>query len=162
MSRARLGLYVFARVSLFQNCLELTPTFTQLVYRPLRLHLMPAEQHPTDRDVSTSTVHVVELSWDKMLLDPLKVTFLSFPWSLFQWGAFIVELSSHKLRLYLSRILHLVSSAWALMLLFLDQCWWSFQFRNWGIPRLIQIKCNIYDEWNRCIERTTPHWPFSI
>ena len=77
MSRARLGLYVFARVSLFQNCLELTPTFTQLVYRPLRLHLMPAEQHPTDRDVSTSTVHVVNLSWNKMFLDPLKVTYLS-------------------------------------------------------------------------------------
>ena len=38
---------------------------------------MPAEQHPTDRDVSTSTVHVVELSWDKMFLDPLKVTYLS-------------------------------------------------------------------------------------
>ena len=27
MSRARLGLYVFARVALFQNCFELTPAF---------------------------------------------------------------------------------------------------------------------------------------
>ena len=27
MSRARLGLYVFARTALFQNCYELTPTF---------------------------------------------------------------------------------------------------------------------------------------
>lgn len=30
MSRARLGLYVFARVSLFQNCFELTPAFQQV------------------------------------------------------------------------------------------------------------------------------------
>ena len=28
MSRARLGLYVFARVALFQNCFELTPAFS--------------------------------------------------------------------------------------------------------------------------------------
>ena len=27
MSRARLGLYVFARLALFQNCFELTPAF---------------------------------------------------------------------------------------------------------------------------------------
>ena len=72
MSRARLGLYVFARVSLFQNCLELTPTFTQLVYRPLRLHLMPAEQHPTDRDVSKKYHNVVELLWDKMFFRPIE------------------------------------------------------------------------------------------
>ena len=30
MSRARLGLYVFARVSLFQNCFELRPAFSQV------------------------------------------------------------------------------------------------------------------------------------
>jgi intron-binding protein aquarius len=30
MSRARLGLYVFARVSLFKNCFELTPAFSQV------------------------------------------------------------------------------------------------------------------------------------
>ena len=39
MSRARLGLYVLARVSLFQNCFELRPAFSQvrktfLVYEP--------------------------------------------------------------------------------------------------------------------------------
>lgn len=32
MSRARLGLYIFARVSLFQNCFELTPAFNQVLY----------------------------------------------------------------------------------------------------------------------------------
>lgn len=30
MSRARLGLYVFGRVSLFSNCFELTPTFNKV------------------------------------------------------------------------------------------------------------------------------------
>ncbi|MEE6520361.1 hypothetical protein FKM82_018209, partial [Ascaphus truei] len=49
MSRARLGLYIFARVSLFQNCFELTPTFSQLTARPLRLHILPRDTFPTRR-----------------------------------------------------------------------------------------------------------------
>lgn len=49
MSRARLGLYVFARASLFQNCFELTPAFTQLTARPLRLHIIPSECFPAKR-----------------------------------------------------------------------------------------------------------------
>lgn len=49
MSRARLGLYIFARVSLFQNCFELTPTFNLLMKRPLELHLAPYENYPTSR-----------------------------------------------------------------------------------------------------------------
>ncbi|XP_024936105.1 RNA helicase aquarius isoform X2 [Cephus cinctus] len=49
MSRARLGLYVFARVSLFKNCFELTPAFDQLMRRPLKLQLLPQEVYPTDR-----------------------------------------------------------------------------------------------------------------
>ncbi|XP_043684922.1 RNA helicase aquarius isoform X2 [Vespula pensylvanica] len=49
MSRARLGLYVFARVSLFKNCFELTPAFNQLMQRPLKLQLLPRETYPTDR-----------------------------------------------------------------------------------------------------------------
>ncbi|XP_018426684.1 PREDICTED: intron-binding protein aquarius [Nanorana parkeri] len=49
MSRARLGLYIFARVSLFQNCFELTPAFSQLTARPLRLHILPGESFPTQR-----------------------------------------------------------------------------------------------------------------
>ncbi|ELT95764.1 hypothetical protein CAPTEDRAFT_198998 [Capitella teleta] len=46
MSRARLGLYVFARVSLFQNCFELTPAFSQLMQRPMKLMLAPSERAP--------------------------------------------------------------------------------------------------------------------
>lgn len=49
MSRARLGLYVFARVSLFSNCFELTPAFNRLCMRPTLLHLDPTEKFPTTR-----------------------------------------------------------------------------------------------------------------
>merc|ERR1712013_880798 len=49
MSRARLGLYVFARVSLFENCYELRPAFTQLMSRPAELFLSPGERYPTQR-----------------------------------------------------------------------------------------------------------------
>lgn len=52
MSRARLGLYVFARVDLFQNCFELTPAFRQLTSRPTKLHLLPQEIYPTQRLIS--------------------------------------------------------------------------------------------------------------
>ncbi|XP_005109242.1 RNA helicase aquarius [Aplysia californica] len=49
MSRARLGLYVFARSSLFSNCFELTPAFNKLTSRPQVLHLLPNETYPTQR-----------------------------------------------------------------------------------------------------------------
>ncbi|XP_017104861.2 RNA helicase aquarius [Drosophila bipectinata] len=49
MSRARLGLYVFGRVSLFKNCLELQQTFKLLTQRPLKLNLVPGDSFPTDR-----------------------------------------------------------------------------------------------------------------
>ena len=48
-SRARLGLYVFARASLFANCFELTPTFRLLLQRPTDLRLLPDETYRTDR-----------------------------------------------------------------------------------------------------------------
>ncbi|KAJ2944746.1 hypothetical protein O0L34_g1634 [Tuta absoluta] len=48
-SRARLGLYVFARANLFRNCFELQPTFNQLVERPLELELVPGEKYPCQR-----------------------------------------------------------------------------------------------------------------
>ncbi|GAB6024502.1 hypothetical protein CHUAL_009656 [Chamberlinius hualienensis] len=49
MSRARLGLYVFARVRLFENCFELQPSFNLLTERPLKLHLVPNEMYPNSR-----------------------------------------------------------------------------------------------------------------
>ena len=54
MSRARLGLYVFARVTLFKNCFELQPAFNILTKRPLLLHLCPSEPKPTTRMASVT------------------------------------------------------------------------------------------------------------
>ncbi|EGD73730.1 aqr protein [Salpingoeca rosetta] len=54
MSRARLGLYVFARASLFSRCKELEPIFSQLTARPTSLMVYPNEVYgQTDRDVGT-------------------------------------------------------------------------------------------------------------
>ncbi|XP_050234237.1 uncharacterized protein LOC126682560 [Mercurialis annua] len=52
MSRARLGLYVFCRRSLFEQCYELQPTFQLLLQRPDRLALNLNEVTPyTERHV---------------------------------------------------------------------------------------------------------------
>uniref|UniRef100_A0A182U8A4 Uncharacterized protein n=1 Tax=Anopheles melas TaxID=34690 RepID=A0A182U8A4_9DIPT len=45
MSRARLGLYIFGRVALFKNCVELRPAFRLLMHRPLELQLHPEEKY---------------------------------------------------------------------------------------------------------------------
>jgi intron-binding protein aquarius len=52
MSRARLGLYVFGRQSLFAQCYELQPAFSQLLRAPTQLALVPTEQHPAQRLVA--------------------------------------------------------------------------------------------------------------
>jgi len=52
MSRARLGLYIFGRVSLFENCYELKPVFDQLLKKPTQLQVLPQEANGTDRDSS--------------------------------------------------------------------------------------------------------------
>ena len=44
VSRARYGLYVFCRQSLFENCYELTPTFNQFLQRPTKLQLQMNER----------------------------------------------------------------------------------------------------------------------
>uniref|UniRef100_A0A8C6Z0D4 RNA helicase aquarius n=1 Tax=Nothoprocta perdicaria TaxID=30464 RepID=A0A8C6Z0D4_NOTPE len=61
MSRARLGLYIFARVSLFQNCFELTPAFSQLTARPLHLHIIPTECFPTARQNGERPSHPIQI-----------------------------------------------------------------------------------------------------
>ncbi|CAJ1073365.1 RNA helicase aquarius isoform X2 [Xyrichtys novacula] len=62
MSRARLGLYIFARVSLFQNCFELTPAFNQLTARPLQLHIRPHEYYGQEqpRDASGQPDRIIK------------------------------------------------------------------------------------------------------
>jgi len=49
MSRARFGLYVFCRRSLFENCYELTHSFNLLLSRPDKLLLVQGESFPTPR-----------------------------------------------------------------------------------------------------------------
>ncbi|CAF0926502.1 unnamed protein product [Adineta ricciae] len=50
MSRARLGLYIFGRVNLFESCFELTPAFNILTKRPAKLFLLPNETYPSVRE----------------------------------------------------------------------------------------------------------------
>lgn len=45
MSRARLGLYVFGRQRLFENCYELTPAFNRLLAKPPVLELALGERY---------------------------------------------------------------------------------------------------------------------
>lgn len=52
MSRARFGLYIFGRVTLFKDCFELQPVFNILLKRPLQLQLLPTETFPTERKLS--------------------------------------------------------------------------------------------------------------
>jgi len=49
LSRARLGLYIFCRKSLFENCIELAPAFSKLAERPHNLELALGEVYPTQR-----------------------------------------------------------------------------------------------------------------
>ena len=65
VSRARLGLYVLGRRALFEPVVELRPTFGRLLGGglPDKLHLLPAERHPTGRmagDVPDGGAVVVE------------------------------------------------------------------------------------------------------
>ena len=61
MSRARLGLFVFCRRSLFEQCYELQPTFQLLLKRPDRLALNLNEiSSYTERHVEdTGPIHLV-------------------------------------------------------------------------------------------------------
>lgn len=64
MSRARLGLYVFGRASLFSSCKELRPVFDLLLQRPQQLHLFPYEYYPstfTDREHSEQLMVMSEI-----------------------------------------------------------------------------------------------------
>lgn len=51
MSRARLGLYIFCRKPLFENCHELKSVFSDLCSRPDHLMLVENEFYPTQRKV---------------------------------------------------------------------------------------------------------------
>lgn len=61
MSRARLGLYIFGRVSLFKDCFELQPVFNILLKRPLQLQLLPTETFPIERKLTDNVEEVVSI-----------------------------------------------------------------------------------------------------
>ena len=52
VSRARLGLYIFGRSSVFSRCHELRPAFDQLLRRPQELFILPSEEYPSSRSIS--------------------------------------------------------------------------------------------------------------
>ena len=70
LSRARLGLYVFGRQRLFENCYELTTAFAQLLARATKLQLVAGEAFPTQRlvtcapnastDIDENMIHTVD------------------------------------------------------------------------------------------------------
>lgn len=60
MSRARLGLYVFARASLFSGALELQHSMRLLLKKPQNLCLLTGEQYPTDRLINQPQITSVE------------------------------------------------------------------------------------------------------
>merc|ERR1719187_1621061 len=74
MSRARLGLYAFARVSLFKNCFELQPAFNILMKRPLQLHLCPNEVVPCKRMASVTAPNPV-IVYDMPMMSKFVVDF---------------------------------------------------------------------------------------
>lgn len=51
LSRGRLATYVFGRRALYESCIELKPAFSQLLKRPDKLMLIPAERVPCTRAV---------------------------------------------------------------------------------------------------------------
>ena len=56
LSRARLGLYVFGRQSLYENCYELTASLSQMFVKPTVLQLVVGEEYPlSDRGADGSS-----------------------------------------------------------------------------------------------------------
>merc|ERR550517_737590 len=74
MSRARLGLYVFARVSLFKNCFELQPAFNILMKRPMQLHICPNELYPGSRQASVTAPNPV-IVYDMPMMSKFVIDF---------------------------------------------------------------------------------------
>ena len=92
MSRARLGLYVFARVNLFKNCFELQPAFNILMKRPLQLHLCPNELFPSKRVANVTAPNPVIVydmpMMSKFVVDFYQVRILCFFKKKYKWKLF--------------------------------------------------------------------------
>ena len=59
LSRARLGLYVFAHTRLFHGALELAPALSQLAARPAELELVVGEVFPATRGADVTAEQAV-------------------------------------------------------------------------------------------------------
>lgn len=66
LSRARLGLYIFCRVPLFQNCFELSNAFKILTKRPLNLQIVPDEDFSFKRNLNDNIEDKSVLSMEGM------------------------------------------------------------------------------------------------
>jgi len=88
MSRARLGLYVLARVKLFANCFELTPAFNILRQRPLKLLLCPNEHFPTER----------RCEHGKLPMEPIEISDMP------HMCQFVFDMYNHEMDKYMSKL----------------------------------------------------------
>jgi len=79
MSRARYGLYVFGRFSLFENCFELTPVFSRFSKLPKQLSLELEEKEGAQRlvdsgETNSTLVEDLPHMW-RILQDKMKAQF---------------------------------------------------------------------------------------
>jgi intron-binding protein aquarius len=78
MSRARYGLYVFGRFSIFENCFELTPVFSRFAKRPRQLSLEleegPETQRQADAPGNPTLAENLEHAW-ALLQERMKAQF---------------------------------------------------------------------------------------
>eukprot|EP00440_Ansanella_granifera_P045495 gb/GFBE01049290.1/.p1 GENE.gb/GFBE01049290.1/~~gb/GFBE01049290.1/.p1 ORF type:complete len:1354 (+),score=420.79 gb/GFBE01049290.1/:1-4062(+) len=92
MSRARFGLYVFGRFSLFENCFELTPVFSRMAKLPQQLSLELKEQPGAKRlagvdgETDPTLVEGIEEMW-KLLQEKMKAQFQAAAQTLSAGGA---------------------------------------------------------------------------
>lgn len=60
LSRARLGLYVFGKQALFENCYELSTAFSLLLARPSQLQLVAGEAYPSTPRLAAAATEEVQ------------------------------------------------------------------------------------------------------
>lgn len=67
MSRAKLGLYVLGRQSLFQSCPEIQETWTKLIANGDKLELVSGEMWPTQRKVCDTLYEISDEQVDEVV-----------------------------------------------------------------------------------------------
>ncbi|KAL1919017.1 uncharacterized protein VTP21DRAFT_2398 [Calcarisporiella thermophila] len=72
LSRARLGLYVFCRRALFENCVEMREAFSLLVQRGDKLSLRLGEMWPTDRAATPADAEELQKDEQGVIMEDVK------------------------------------------------------------------------------------------